>query len=37
MVFGAKIVDEVEDFPRLVTRIGKADSGTNENIDIKFI
>ena len=33
--FGAKIVGEVEDFPRLVTRIGKAEhfvKGTNENI-----
>ena len=27
---GAKIVDEVEDFPRLVARIGFADSRTNE-------
>jgi len=34
--FGAKIVDEVEDFPRLVTRIGKAEhfeKGTNEDSD----
>jgi len=35
-VFGAKIVDEVEDFPRLVTRIGKAEhfeKGTNVTRD----
>ena len=43
IVVGSKIVDEVEDFPRLVTRVtegrGKSDSRTNVGISIlnKFI